>query len=113
MLTPTVGAARARLPGAIRPRTSGLAAAPGGAGAGHAPAYLANLYRLGLIWFSPDPAPRALSAYQVLEAQPDLVAATKEAGRARIVRRSIQLTPFGEQFCALCLPAAAPVAESA
>lgn len=67
------------------------------------PAYLSNLYRLGLIWFSrermPDPAP-----YQVLEAQPETVEALGRAGRARIVRRSIHLTPFGGQFCSYCLP---------
>jgi hypothetical protein len=67
------------------------------------PAYLSNLYRLGLIWFSrdtlPDPAP-----YQVLEAQPDVVEAIRETGRARIIRRSIHLTPFGGHFCEFCLP---------
>lgn len=67
------------------------------------PEYLSNLYRLGLIWFSretlPDPSP-----YQVLEAQPHVTEAIRGAGRARIVRRSIQLTPFGGHFCQLCLP---------
>jgi Abortive infection alpha len=76
------------------------------AGCRHAdrvPAYLSNLYRLGLIWFSrdtlPDPGP-----YQVLEAQPDVIAAIRDTGRARIVRRSIHLTPFGRHFCEVCLP---------
>jgi hypothetical protein len=67
------------------------------------PAYLSNLYRLGLIWFSreslSEPEP-----YQVLEAQPDVVEAVREAGRARIVRRSIHLTPFGGHFCKVALP---------
>jgi len=67
------------------------------------PEYLSNLYRLGLIWFSretlPDPSP-----YQVLEAQPAVIDAVREAGRARIVRRSIHLTPFGGHFCKLALP---------
>ncbi len=67
------------------------------------PSYLSNLYRLGLIWFSretlPNPGP-----YQVLEAQPDVIEAVREAGRARIIRRSIHLTPFGGQFCEVCLP---------
>ena len=67
------------------------------------PVYLSNLYRLGLIWFSretlSDPTP-----YQVLEAQPDVIEAVREAGRARIVRRSIDLTPFGGHFCRLALP---------
>jgi hypothetical protein len=68
------------------------------------PAYLANLYRLGLIWFSRDPVPRAIKAYQVLEAQPEVGEAMKAAGRAQIKRRSVRMTPFGEQFCEQCLP---------
>lgn len=67
-------------------------------------AYLANLYRLGLIWFSRDPVPRAIKIYQVLEAQPEVLAA-RQQGRTQIVRRSVRLTPFGRQFCDLCLPA--------
>lgn len=69
------------------------------------PAYLNNLYRLGLIWFSREPVGDHLR-YQVLEAQPDVVAALKSAGRGRgkTVRRSIRLTPFGVDFCATCLP---------
>jgi hypothetical protein len=67
------------------------------------PAYLSNLYRLGMLWFSheklSDPAP-----YQVLEAQPDVADAVRATGRARIVRRSIHLTPFGGHFCQQCLP---------
>ena len=66
-------------------------------------AYLNNLYRLGLIWFSRERLedPRR---YQVLEAQPDVVAAMRQAGRGTTVRRSIHLTPFGEDFCQVCLP---------
>ncbi len=67
-------------------------------------AYLNNLNRLGLIWFSRDPVkdPRR---YQVLEAQPEVTDALAEAGRlGRTVRRSIDLTPFGRDFCELCLP---------
>jgi hypothetical protein len=67
------------------------------------PAYLSNLFRLGLIWFSrerlDDPSP-----YQVLEAQPNVIEAIRDAGRARIVRRSINLTPFGYHFCSQVLP---------
>jgi hypothetical protein len=37
--------------------------------------------------------------YQVLEAQPDVVAASASVRRSRLVRRSIHLTPFGEDFC--------------
>jgi hypothetical protein len=28
----------------------------------------------------------------------------REAGRGRTVRRTIHLTPFGEDFCEVCLP---------
>jgi hypothetical protein len=67
------------------------------------PAYLNNLFRLGLIWFSSE----ALSdprRYQVLEAQPEVSDALDSAGRTRTVRRSIHLTPFGRDFCEVCLP---------
>ena len=68
-------------------------------------AYLNNLYRLGLIWFSREPVGDHLQ-YQVLEAQPDVTEAMEQAGRgARTTRRSIHLTPFGADFCALCIPA--------
>jgi hypothetical protein len=62
------------------------------------PSYLHNLFRLGMVWFSretlPDPLP-----YQVLEAQPDVLGAIHSVRYAKIVRRSIHLTPFGEDFC--------------
>lgn len=68
------------------------------------PAYLDNLNRLGLIWFSRETL-RDLNRYQVLEAQPEAAEAMREAGRtARTVRRSIHLTPFGTDFCRVCLP---------
>jgi Abortive infection alpha len=76
------------------------------AGARHpdrVPAYLDNLDRLGLVGFSP----RALEeeiAYQVLEAQPQVLATVRETNRARTVHRSIRLTPFGQRFCEACLP---------
>jgi hypothetical protein len=67
------------------------------------PAYLNNLFRLGLVWFSSEPLgdPRR---YQVLEAQPEVTDALGAAGHTRTVRRSIHLTPFGADFCVLCLP---------
>jgi Abortive infection alpha len=72
------------------------------------PAYLNNLYRLGLIWFSREPLSDRLR-YQVLEAQPDVLEAMKKGGRtARTVRRSIVLTPFGRDFCEVVLPAGEP-----
>jgi hypothetical protein len=67
-------------------------------------AYLNNLHRLGLIWFSRETI-RDTQRYQLLEAQPAVVEAKAEGGRlTRTVRRSIVLTPFGEDFCAICLP---------
>jgi Abortive infection alpha len=67
------------------------------------PVYLSNLFRLGLIWFSRDPV-KEIGPYQVLEAQPEVKAALKRAGRGTTVRRSVRLTPFGEQFVRACLP---------
>src|SRR6478672_5415540 len=50
-------------------------------------AYLNNLQRLGLIWFSREPLRDPLD-YQVLEAQPEVGEAMRKAGRlARTVRR--------------------------
>ena len=47
------------------------------------PAYLNNLFRLGLIWFSREPLEDPLR-YQVLEAQPEVVEAIRtRAARAR------------------------------
>lgn len=95
------------------PLLSSELVAPGlsmiGAGAGcryvdRVPAYLNNLYRLGLIWFSREPLEDPLR-YQVLEAQPEVLESKRSAGRgARTVRRQILLTPFGEDFCRVCLP---------
>ncbi|MDX1511822.1 MAG: Abi-alpha family protein [Nitriliruptorales bacterium] len=65
------------------------------------PAYLNNLYRLGLVWFSREPIDDH-SAYQVLEAQPEVADALAEAKRTKTVRRSIHLTPFGDDFCRTC-----------
>jgi hypothetical protein len=66
-------------------------------------AYLDNLNRLGLIWFSKEALadPRG---YQVLEAQPAVLEGVKRAPRAKTVHRSIRLTPFGTDFVETCLP---------
>lgn len=72
------------------------------------PAYLNNLFRLGTIWFSREPLPDHRS-YQLLEAQPDVVDAIRRAGRAKTVRRSILLTPFGLDFCETCIPLETPI----
>jgi hypothetical protein len=66
------------------------------------PAYLNNLFRLGLLWFSRESL-RDPMAYQVLEAQPDVLEAVHSVKFAKVVRRSIHLTPFGEGFCRSCL----------
>jgi hypothetical protein len=67
------------------------------------PSYLNNLYRLGLIWFSRESL-ADLASYQVLEAQPEVAEAMDGARRSHTVRRSIHLTPFGVDFCRMCLP---------
>lgn len=87
----------------IAPGLTMIGAQAGVRHASRVPAYLNNLYRLGLIWFSREPVADRLR-YQVLEAQPDVAAAMREAGRGRTIRRSIELTPFGQDFCNTCLP---------
>lgn len=70
---------------------------------GRTKAYLNNLFRLGLVWFSQEEVEP--SRYQVVEVQPEVQAAMAKAGRApKTVRRSVHLTPFGEDFCHTCLP---------
>jgi hypothetical protein len=71
------------------------------------PAYLDNLARLGMLRISQEPLPDALR-YQVLEVQPDVMAARKRGGHGRTVRRSIHLTTFGGDFCTMCLPVDGP-----
>lgn len=75
------------------------------------PSYLNNLFRLGLIWFSRETL-RDHLRYQVLEAQPEVLEAMHSVAYAKVVRRSIHLTPFGEDFCRVCLtPETASVAD--
>ncbi|MET9485916.1 DUF4393 domain-containing protein [Nocardia sp. NPDC006630] len=63
--------------------------------------YLINLNRLGLTTTSDDPV--VLSRYMVLEVQPVVETALKKAGRVpKIVRKSLRLTEFGEDFCTTC-----------
>jgi len=62
------------------------------------PAYLNNLHRLGLVWFSREQLTDPME-YQVLEAQPDVLGALHSQRFTKVVRRSIHLTPFGEDFC--------------
>ena len=39
----------------------------------------------------------------MVEAQPDVLAAMHSVKFPKVVRRSIHLTPFGEDFCRTCL----------
>lgn len=68
----------------------------------HVPSYLNNLFRLGLIWFSREQLKDPME-YQVVEAQPDVLEAMHSVRTAKLVRRSVHLTPFGEDFCRTCL----------
>ena len=74
------------------------------------PSYVNNLDRLGLIWLSRESV-REHQEYQVLEAQPDVLAALKSVKFARVVRRSIHLTPFGAEFVRLALVDEATAAD--
>ena len=74
------------------------------------PAYLNNLFRLGLVWFSGEQVEDPTD-YQVLEAQPDVGASVRSVRFAKLVRRSIHLTPFGTNFCQTCLVDPAEVAD--
>jgi hypothetical protein len=77
------------------------------AGTRHAervPAYLINLQRLGLVSFADEPLDDAIT-YQVLEAQPHVLAAIQATSRAKTVQRSLRLTPFGSEFCEACFAA--------
>ena len=66
------------------------------------PAYLNNLFRLGLVWFSSEQVQDPMD-YQVLEAQPEVLEAVHSVRIPKLVRRSIHLTPFGVNFCRTCL----------
>lgn len=65
-------------------------------------AYLNNLNRLGLVWFSREQLEDP-HEYQVVEAQPEVLQAMHETRFPKLVRRSIHLTPFGVDFCRTCL----------
>jgi hypothetical protein len=66
-------------------------------------AYLNNLQRLALVEFSDEPLDDAIR-YQVLEAQPHVLEAIHAASRAKAQQRTLRLTPFGKDFCDVCLP---------
>jgi hypothetical protein len=74
----------------------------------HVPAYLDNLVRLGLVAIRRDPIPSE-EAYQVVEAQPEVIEAMKSVRgpvfRGHSSRRSVHITDFGRTFCQVCFPA--------
>jgi hypothetical protein len=94
-----LGLVKSRL---IAPGLSMIGARAGCRYPARVPSYLNNLFRLGMIWFSRETLNDPLR-YQVLEAQPDVLEAIHSVGQAKVVRRSIHLTPFGEDFCRVCL----------
>jgi hypothetical protein len=70
--------------------------------------YLTNLSRLGLVEFSKEQVADP-QRYQLIEAQPNVAAALKRAGRVpKTIHRSIHLNAFGEDFCRTCLPLEPP-----
>jgi hypothetical protein len=75
------------------------------------PSYLNNLQRLGLIALSNEPLSDPI-VYQVLEAQPYVLSGIKGTSRAKAIRRSISLTPFGRDFCDAILPTATSEIEA-
>ena len=94
-----VGLVKSRL---IAPGLSMIGARAGCRYVERVPSYLNNLFRLGLIWFSRETLADPMR-YQVLEAQPDVLEAIHSVSAAKVVRRSVHLTPFGEDFCRVCL----------
>jgi hypothetical protein len=102
-----VGLVRSRL---IAPGLSMIGARAGCRYVDRVPSYLNNLFRLGLVWFSRETLRDPLD-YQVLEAQPEVLGAIHSVRHAKVVRRSIHLTPFGEDFCRVCLTPEATVMQ--
>jgi len=94
-----IGVFRSRL---IAPGLSMIGARAGCRYVDRVPSYLNNLFRLGMVWFSRETLRDPLK-YQVLEAQPDVIEAIHSVRQAKVVRRSIHLTPFGDDFCRVCL----------
>ncbi len=71
------------------------------------PVYLTNLVRLSLIVLSDEPLESPVQ-YQVLEAQPEVLSTMRDTVRAKVIRRSVLLTPLGQEFCDVCLPVNLP-----
>jgi hypothetical protein len=70
-------------------------------------AYLDNLVRLGLVAIRRDPIGDE-QAYQVVEAQPEVVEAIRSASgpifKGQSSRRSVHITDFGRAFCRAAFP---------
>jgi hypothetical protein len=64
--------------------------------------YLANLYRLGLVRFSAEPVDD-YRRYALIEVQPRAIEAVAKAKATLSIYRSIYLSPFGRQFCEVCV----------
>ena len=71
------------------------------------PVYLTNLVRLSLVVLSDEPLESPVQ-YQVLEAQPEVLSTMRDTVRAKVIRRSVLLTPLGQEFCDVCLPVNLP-----
>ena len=76
------------------------------------PVYLTNLVRLSLVVLSDDPLERPVE-YQVLEAQPEVLATVRDTVRAKTIRRSVFMTPLGQEFCEICFPTRLPALPAA
>jgi hypothetical protein len=83
----------------LAPGITMIGAYAGCADKSRVPAYLNNLNRLGLIWFSREMLPNE-DAYHLLEAQPEVLE-TFKGQKITTVLRSIELTAFGRNLCAL------------
>ena len=64
--------------------------------------YLANLNRLGLVRFSAEPV-ADYRRYALIEVQPRAIEAAAKAKATLSTYRSIYLSPFGRQFCEVCI----------
>jgi hypothetical protein len=64
--------------------------------------YLANLNRLGLVRFSAEPVDD-YRRYALIEVQPRAMEAVTKAKATLSIYRSIYLSPFGRQFCEVCI----------
>jgi hypothetical protein len=67
----------------------------------HVERYVEDLCAFGLVSFAHRPLSDA-GRYEVLEARPEVAAATRSARTRFELRDSLQLTPFGLRFCTRC-----------